>query len=64
MCLNKNDNMFTFAGVENQELSHMTSVWQEPMIQDTVFNPELVSKIFCQTFFFIIIAPDQLLLSL
>uniref|UniRef100_H2VEW9 Abraxas 1, BRCA1 A complex subunit n=1 Tax=Takifugu rubripes TaxID=31033 RepID=H2VEW9_TAKRU len=31
--------------------SHMTSVWQEPMIQDTVFNPELVSKIFCQTFF-------------
>lgn len=55
MCLNKNDNMFTFASVENQALSHMTSVWQQPMSPDTVF---------WQTFFFIIIAPDQLLLSL
>lgn len=33
MCLN-NDNMFTLASVKNQ-LSHMTSVWQEPMTPDS-----------------------------
>lgn len=63
MCLNKNDDMFTFASVKNQELSHMTSVWQEPMSPNTVFNPELISKIFFYSFL-IIIASDQLLLSL